>query len=498
MERLRRARGVREVCDGQDIVQPSPIQGLALPAQTARPTNAIIALDRAGCGAHKRALPGAPPARERLAERCVAHEDDEMKVCVLGAGVVGLTTAWEFAERGYEVTLVDRRRESGAETSFANGAQLSYAYVAPLAAPETLMKLPALLLSPAAPIRLRPSLDPDLARWGLKFLRACTDRMVGETTRAQLALAAVSRAALHELACAQALEFGLRQAGKIILHRKPASMEAARRQMRRQADASAGQSLLTPQETLALEPGLNLAADAFAGAVHTPSEEIGDCRRFCEELTERMRRRNAATLRLGAHVRGLVLRAGKLRAVDTSQGEIETDLVVLALGAEAGRFARTLGFPLPIYPMKGYSITARMKPGARGLNGSVTDFDRKIVYAPLTDAGEPVTRVAGVADLVGHDATIDRKRLARMTAQAADMLALDLEGDVQPWAGLRPATPDSRPIVGWSPAPGVFLNVGHGALGWTLACGAARLAADIVSGEAPCVPAEWFSYARAV
>lgn len=205
----------------------------------------------------RRAQKGDRRRAARPREACGALRgawDDEMNVCVLGAGVVGLTTAWEFAERGYEVTLVDRRRESGAETSFANGAQLSYAYVAPLAAPEALMKLPAPLLSPAAPIRLRPSHDPDLARWGLKFLRACTDRMVGETTRAQLALAAVSRAALHELACAQALEFGLRQAGKIILHRKPASLEAARRQVRRQADASAGQRLLTPQETLALEP----------------------------------------------------------------------------------------------------------------------------------------------------------------------------------------------------------------------------------------------------
>lgn len=420
-----------------------------------------------------------------------------MRVSVLGAGVIGLTTAWELAERGYAVTLVDRRNEPAAETSYANGAQLSYEYVAPLASPDTLRKLPGLLLSHAAPIRVRPTYDPDFLRWGWRFLAACTAPMVEETTRAQLALAALSRAVLGELAQEQALSFGLRSAGKLILHRKADGLAAAKRQLHHRADQDGGtQRLLAPADCLALEPGLRLRPDDLAGGIYTPGEQVGDCRLFCEALGARLRRRNSVRWQLGTHVRGLAVREGRVRALDTSQGEIETDLVVLALGAEAPRFARSLGFRLPIYPMKGYSITARPAPGAPALQHSVTDFDRKIVYAPLSEEGAPVVRVAGIADLVGFDRRVDARRLARMTRQAGDTLDLDLESDVRPWAGLRPATPDSRPIIGWSPLPNLFLNVGHGALGWTLACGSARLAAQLITNVEPSVSPGWFGLAR--
>ena len=419
-----------------------------------------------------------------------------MRACIVGAGVIGLTTAWELADSGYEVTVVDRQREAGAETSFANGAQLSYSYVAPLASPDTLRKLPRLLLSHAAPIRIRPTYDPDFIRWGLDFLAACNERMVRETTRTQLALAALSREALNRLTEAQDLSFGLRTAGKLIVHRKPSTFENAKRQVELQAGDGEAQRLLSPDGCLSLEPSLKIPPDELAGGVYTPSEQVGDCREFCRELAERLQRRNSVTWQLGSHVRGLVVRNGAARALDTSQGEIEADLVVLATGAEAPRFAKKAGFRLPIYPMKGYSITARPAPEARPLRHSVTDFDRKIVYAPLVENGRDVVRVAGIADLVGFDRRVDEKRLATMTRQAADFLALDLESDLRPWAGLRPATSDSRPIIGWSPLRNLFLNTGHGALGWTLACGSARLAAEIITGAPPSVRPEWFALKR--
>lgn len=420
-----------------------------------------------------------------------------MRVCVLGAGVIGLTTAWELAERGYDVTILDRRREPGAETSFANGAQLSYSFVAPLAAPETLVKLPSLIFSTAAPIRIRPTYDPDFIRWGLGFIRACNDRMVAETTKAQLALGALSRSVLTDLAQRQSLSFGLRTAGKLVLHRKEKNFEAAKTQVRRQnASGGSEQEVLSSSQCLALEPSLRLKANELAGGVYTPSEQVGDCRLFCEDLADRLRQRNNVRWQLGTHVRGLVVHEGRVRAVDTSQGEIDTDLVVLALGAGAPHFARQSGFRLPIYPMKGYSITARPEPGTEALRHSVTDLDRKIVYAPLREDGADVVRVAGIADLVGFDRRVDERRLAGMTRQAANTLKLDLESDVRPWAGLRPATPDSRPIIGWSPVANMFLNTGHGALGWTLACGSARLSAQMIAKEQASVDPSWFAFDR--
>ena len=420
-----------------------------------------------------------------------------MRVCVLGAGVIGLTTAWELVERGHEVTILDRRREPGAETSFANGAQLSYSFVAPLAAPDTLVKLPSLIFSSAAPIRIRPTYDPDFIRWGLNFLAVCNNRMVGETTRAQLALGALSRAVLTDLTQRQALSFGLRTAGKLVLHRKAKGFEAAKHQVELQAeDGGNEQAVLSAASCLAMEPSLKLKEDELAGGVYTPSEQVGDCRLFCEDLAERLRRRNNVHWQLGTHVRGMVVRDNRVQAVDTSQGPVDTDLAVLALGAGAPHFARKAGFRLPIYPMKGYSITARPEPGAEPLHHSVTDLDRKIVYAPLREEGADVVRVAGIADLVGFDRRVDERRLSSITCQAADTLRLDLESDVRPWAGLRPATPDSRPIIGWSPVSNMFLNTGHGALGWTLACGSARLSAQLISNEQPGVNPDWFALGR--
>jgi D-amino-acid dehydrogenase len=415
-----------------------------------------------------------------------------MRVCILGAGVIGLTTAWELLQRGYEVTVVDRNRDPGAEASFANGAQLSYSYVAPLASPETLRMLPRLLLSHPAAIRIRPTYDPELIRWSWSFLAACSTRMVEETTRAQLALAALSRGVLAELAEGQALFFSLRTAGKLVLHRKGKSLDAAKRQVERQ-NAGGGQEVLSPADCLAMEPSLKLREAEVAGGIYTASEQVGDCRLFCEELADRLRRHGSVCWQLGTHVRGLVVRDGRVRALDTSQGQFATDRVVLALGAEAPRFARQADFRLPIYPMKGYSITARLAPGAEPLRHSVTDFDRRVVYATLCENGSAVVRMAGIADLVGFDRRVDAKRLATMTRQAADTLALDLESDIRPWAGLRPATPNSRPIIGWSPLPNLFLNTGHGALGWTLACGSARLAAEIITASPPSVRPDWFS-----
>jgi len=394
-----------------------------------------------------------------------------MDICILGAGVVGLTTAWMLAEAGANVTIVDRQTGPGQEASRGNGAQLSYHFVAPLASPDTLRHLPGLLLQRDGPLRVRPGWDPGFLRWGLGFLAACRPSVVRDTVASQLALAALSRAEMEGLAARLPLRFGFRRAGKLVAYRGAGSFAAARR------GADADQQVMTPDECLALEPALRLPAAALSGGVYTASEQVGDCGAFCDGLAAQLRARNSVAWHMGATA-APVLRDGRMVAVQAGGVEIGADAFVLALGAGAAAFARQAGLWLPVYPMKGYSLTLRPRIPASALRHSVTDADRKVVFAPLERDGAALIRVAGVADMVGHDRRLDPARLGAVRRAAEDALDVDWTAEQEPWAGLRPATPTSRPIVGWSRVPGLFLNTGHGALGWTLACGTARLTRD--------------------
>lgn len=405
-----------------------------------------------------------------------------MKICVLGAGVVGLTSAWWLAEAGHRVVVVDRHAAAGAEASAANGAQLSYAFVAPFASPAMLRKLPGMLLGGEDAIKV--ALDPALIAWGLRFLRACTNGEVERTTAAQLALAALSRAELALLMQTQPFDFGLRMAGKLVLYRKAGDFAEARLL----PGAAVEQQVLTPAECLALEPGLRLAPGALAGGIYTPSEQVGDCGAFCAQLFARLRAHSNVEIRMSTPIGKPLVTRGSLTGIETGTGPIEADRFVLSLGSGSKAFARACGFDLPIYPVKGHSITI---PG-HALSHSVTDYSRKIVYAPLDGA----TRVAGFADFKGYDLTIEPARIATLEKAASATLGIASENQNSPWAGLRPMTPDSRPLIGSSPLSGLYVNTGQGMLGWTLACGSARLLTDLIDNKAPSVAAEPFSLLR--
>jgi len=417
-----------------------------------------------------------------------------MKICVLGAGVIGLTTAWSLAEAGHDVIIVDRHASTAKDASAANGGQLSYAFVAPLASPATLLKLPSLLLSPDSPMRIRAGLDPALISWGARFLLACRPAAVRDTIAAQLALAALSRSELARLSQSLMLSFGLRTAGKLVVFRSRREFDAARRTGKTDED---GQRVLTPVECLALEPALQLDIDEFAGGIFTASEQIGDCAAFCAELTFRLRRQRNVEWLLGADVIGPVQSGGRLVAIDTGSGHVQADRFVLCMGAASGAFARACGFYLPIYPLKGYSITLTPAPDARVIRHSVTDMERKLVFAPLARDAHTAIRIAGIADLESNNTTIDTGRVDILRRASVELLGIDAAGDVEPWCGLRPMTPDSRPIIGWSPLDGLFINSGHGMLGWTLACGSARLTADMIDRKPEATGAGAFALRRA-
>ena len=406
-----------------------------------------------------------------------------MKISVLGAGVIGLTSAWWLAEAGHEVVLIDRAAGPASEASRANGAQLSYRYVTPMASPKMLGQLPGLLFPGENAIKV--SLDRDLIGWGVRFLKACTSTEVARTTVAQLALAELSRVELERLLGKVPLDFGLRTAGKLVVFRKQADLAAAR------PEDGASSEVLTPQQCLALEPALTLRPDDFVGGIYTASEQVGDCGAFCDQLFARLGQSNRVELRMSTAIGRPVVKNRRMTGVETDQGGIEADLFVLALGSGARAFARSCGFDLPIYPVKGHSITIA-NHGVPALTHSVTDYSRKIVYAPL-DVG---IRVAGFADFQGYDTAPASSRIAQLEGAAAGTFGLKAANGVEPWAGLRPMTPDSRPVIGPSPLEGLFLNTGQGMLGWTLACGSARLSTDLIEGKPPSCPSESFDVKR--
>lgn len=399
-----------------------------------------------------------------------------MHVCVLGAGIVGLATAWQLNRQGFQVSVIDRAAP-GAGASGGNGAQLSYSYVQPLADPSIWKQLPRLLLSPSSPLKLRPQLDPLQWRWALAFLAACNARTSRASTASLLALAARSRAAFEAMRADIAPDCDFSATGKLVLYAGAASLAGAQRQLDLQRALGSQQRLVTADECIAIEPALAGYRARIAGAVHTPSECAADCLKVCTELLRALRARGVRFL-LDTEITGFDARAGRVAAVHTAAGDVEADAFVMALGTASHRLGRQLGAYLPVYPLKGYSITVQVDPAAGAApRVSVTDSARKVVFARIGSR----LRVAGMAELVGHDASIPAQRIEALAeaTRAVFPHAGRLDA-LQPWTGMRPATPTGLPIVGrleGAPSNMVF-NTGHGALGFTLAFGSAERVAE--------------------
>jgi D-amino-acid dehydrogenase len=411
-----------------------------------------------------------------------------MKILVLGGGVVGLASAYFLARDGHEVALIERNSGVGLETSYANGGQLSYSYVAPLASPGVLPKIPPWLLRRDAPLRFRPALDWQQWRWCLAFIAACTRKQADLTTRRLLALAYYSRALMHRFVAEEPAAFDYVRNGKLVVHSSAESFAAAEQLVEYQASLGSDQQALDADACVALEPALRAMRPRIAGGIYTPSEDAGDCYEFCLSL-ERLLRARGVVFHLGVEIRRLLAWRHRLIGVETSAGVIEADRYVLALGAASPFLVRRLGIQLPIYPLKGYSLTLAIRPGDVAPRVSVTDYQKKIVYARLGDE----LRVAGMADLAGHRAEIDEARIEILLdeVRAAFPNASDFSR-LKPWCGLRPATPKGTPILGRTPYPNLLLNCGQGALGFTLALACGRVIGDLVLERSPEVSLEGF------
>ena len=415
-----------------------------------------------------------------------SQADFNVKVIVLGAGVAGIACAYYLWRDGHEVTLLERNNGVALETSFANGGQLSYSYVAPLASPSVIPKIPPWLLRRDSPLRFKPELDWEQWRWCLEFLAACNQKRADITTQRLLRLAFYSRSLMHELLAQQALDFDYVRNGKLVVHTQAASFESARRLLDYQKSLGADQEALDAARTVELEPALAAMASRIAGAIYTPSEDAGDCFKFCNELARLMTAGpNPVGLKFGVDIRRLLPLRNKLMGVETNQGVFEADRYVLALGTSAPAIARPLGIRIPVYPLKGYSLSLPVTKDRGAPRISVTDFKRKVVYARLGDE----LRVAGMADLSGRRAEVDTERVGQLIEEVRMAFpdATDFSR-LSPWCGMRPATPRGTPLLGATPYSNLLLDAGHGALGFTLALGTGRILADLVANRAPAVP----------
>jgi len=399
-----------------------------------------------------------------------------MHVIVLGAGVIGTTTAYYLSQLGCRVTVVDRASDVGDGASFANAGQLSYSFTDALAKPEFLASIPGILLGRDPGSRVR--LTPGLISWGLRFLGQCTTKRAEHNTVAVLKTAMRSAELMTELRERAPFEFSHRQAGKLVLLSDEAELKAATARSRLKNAHGSDTRILSRAEVITIEPALELISSEFFAAVYSQNDEVADSLKFTTGLRKWLEEDGMVTFRLSSTAKKIVAKRGRAHAVVVDDDTIEADAVVVCMGAWSGRLLRTIGINPHIYPMRGYSIT--LPSGEASPSVSVTVLKHRMVFSNI----DGFIRIAGFADFAGFDTSADSERtrslLELAKRVAPDAAKYDSE-DVHAWGGFRPMTPSGQPLVGATGIRGLFLNTGHGMLGWTLACSTGYEAAQAVA-----------------
>jgi len=404
-----------------------------------------------------------------------------MHVAVLGSGVVGVATAWYLAQNGHQVTVIDRQPAPGMETSFANAGQVSPGLSAPFAAPDTPAKALRWLFMRHGPLVFRPWEDPAMAPWLLQFLANCTPAAYATNKARMVRLAEYSRDKLRDLRHVTGITYDDRQRGLLELFRTQAQLDGVT------ADTAVLDTLCVPYKVLdragaiAQEPGLAHANTPIAGGLLLPGDESGDALLFTERLAT-LAAEAGVVFRTNTAIKRLRAEAGKITGIETADSLITADHYVLCTGSYSPALLRPLGIKLPVYPVKGYSITLGIKDAARAPVSTLGDATYK---TGITRLGDRI-RVAGTAELAGFSKILREERrqallnvVNTLFPGAADATQTHF------WTGLRPMTPDGTPVVGATPLDNLWLNTGHGTLGWTMACGSGALVADLVSGRVP-------------
>ncbi len=415
-----------------------------------------------------------------------------MKVLVLGSGVIGTTSAYYLARAGHEVIVLDRQAGPALETSFANAGEVSPGYSAPWAAPGLIWKAAKWLAMYYRPLVLRHRISPAMIRWGLRLLANCSDKRYALNKGRMLRLAEYSRDCLGELRQSTGLHYDQRMQGTLQLFRKQQQLDGAGADMRVLDTFGVPYELLDRAGCIAAEPALAGVAEKFAGGLRLPGDETGDCFKFTNALAEQAQALGVE-FRFNSRIQAIRAEAGRVTGLLVDGQLMQADAYLLALGSYSPLLAAPLGLELPVYPVKGYSITVPILDASGAPESTVMDETFKVAVTRLGDR----IRVGGTAELGGYDLTLYPARRRPLDFVVSDLFPRG--GDLQRatyWTGLRPMTPDGTPILGGSPYANLFLNTGHGTLGWTMAAGSGQVIADMISGRKPAIDCSDLGLAR--
>jgi D-amino-acid dehydrogenase len=416
-----------------------------------------------------------------------------MHIAVIGGGVIGTTTAWYLACHGHQVSVLDRQPRAGLETSFANAGQISPGYATPWAAPGIPIKAIRWMLSEHSPLVIRARhLDPSMVRFLAMMLVNCRAARYERNKERMLRIAEYSRRAFADLREETGISYDQGHSGTLQIFRSQKQLDSCGKDTEVLKRFGVPYEILDVNGCIAVEPGLAASRDKIVGGLRLPLDETGDCFKFTTRLAT-LCSDKGVDFRFGVKAEALDVESDQVTGVHTDKGRIEADAYVMALGSYSTRLLRPIGIDIPVYPVKGYSITLPVIDGDRAPRSTLMDETYKVAITRLADR----VRVAGTAELAGFDMGLDQGRRKTIRHVAADLFgeAVDMSDD-QFWTGLRPMTPDSTPVVGTTPYRNLFLNTGHGTLGWTMSCGSSRLVANLVSGRDPEVDRQGLEMSR--
>ncbi|RZJ62062.1 MAG: D-amino acid dehydrogenase [Acidovorax sp.] len=413
-----------------------------------------------------------------------------MRVIVLGAGLLGVTSAYFLSQLGHDVTVIDRQGAPGAETSFANGGQISVSHAEPWANPSAPLKVLQWLGQEDAPLLFRLRADMRQWLWGLAFLRNCTPARTRHNIEQIVSLGTYSRSVLQQLRAATGLQYDQRTQGILHFYTNAKEFDGALAPAEQMRALGCERQVISADEAVRIEPALAHIRPQLAGATFTAEDESGDANQFTRALAA-LCEAAGVQFRLGHHITALREAGGRIDHVEVTTPEgrferVQGDAFVLAMGSFSPLLAQPLGIRLPIYPAKGYSVTMPVKDAAKAHQVSLTDDEFKLVFSRYTSAQGDRLRIAGTAELNGYDRHLNQVRCDAIVRRVEQLFpGAGDASQAQFWTGLRPATPSNVPLIGKTKLANLFLNTGHGTLGWTHACGSGQALADIVSGRVP-------------
>lgn len=417
-----------------------------------------------------------------------------MKVLVLGCGIVGVTSAYFLGRDGHEVHVIDRQPIASNETSWGNAGMVSPGHAYTWASPRAPKMLLRSLFYNDTALKLKWRFDPQLFSWGLKFLTNCNTEKVRENTGNKLRLCLYSRESLHDLLADAPVEFHHIQDGAVFLYRTQESFESGVRNTRILTDNGLTLETLTPAEVVAREPGLQNMQDKIAGAIYSPIDESGDCHLFSQRLVEVCKERFGATFHFGATIQRIEASGDRVTKVVTDRGDFTADAYVLALGSYSPIESRKIGLDLPIYPVKGYSLTLPIEGRNTAPRLSGVDENNLVAWSRLGDR----LRVTSTAEFAGYDWSHEPKDFENMMRTTRELFPDAVDYDrPKYWAGLRPMTPTNAPILGQAKHKNLWLNTGQGHMGWTMSFGSSRVTADLIAGRKPAIDLKGMTYADA-